>query len=109
MRELRTIKSETEVSLISEACNITRLAFDRVLKTLKPGMMEFEVEAAITYEFIKQGGRGHAYEPIIATGINACSLHYTITIKRVLTVIFYSWISVLNTGTMRPTVRAPSL
>jgi len=77
MRDLRTIKSETEIALIREACNITNAAFNNVLKTLKPGMMEYEVEAGITYEFIKSGARGHAYPPIIASGINACSLHYT--------------------------------
>ena len=77
MRDLRTIKSEEEISLIGEACNITHAAFDRVLKSVKPGMMEYEVEAEITYEFLKQGARGHAYPPIIASGINACTLHYT--------------------------------
>ena len=39
-------------------------------------MTEYEVEAEITYEFIRRGARGHAYPPIIASGINACSLHY---------------------------------
>lgn len=77
MRDLRTIKSETEILLIREACSITKSAFDRVLKNVRPGMTEFEVEAEIIYEFIKQGATGHAYAPIIATGINACSLHYT--------------------------------
>lgn len=76
MRDLRMHKSEEEIALLREACNITRDAFFRVLKCLKPGMTEFEVEAEITYEFIKQGARGHAYQPIIATGKNACVLHY---------------------------------
>jgi Xaa-Pro aminopeptidase len=77
MRDLRTIKSAYEIDLIREACRITREAFHRVLKTIKPGMNEYQVEAEITYEFIKSGARGHAYAPIIASGINACSLHYT--------------------------------
>jgi Xaa-Pro aminopeptidase len=77
MRELRVVKSETEISLIREACQITRSAFEKVLYALKPGMAEYEVEAELTYEFIKRGARGHAYPPIIASGINACSLHYT--------------------------------
>jgi Xaa-Pro aminopeptidase len=77
MRDLRTIKSEEEISLLREACNITHSAFERVLKNTKPGMMEYEVEAEITYEFIKRGAGGHAYPPIIASGINACTLHYT--------------------------------
>jgi Xaa-Pro aminopeptidase len=77
MRDLRIIKSDEEVALIREACNITLVAFDRVLRTIKPGMMEFEVEAGITYEFLRQGARGHAYPPIVASGINACALHYS--------------------------------
>jgi Xaa-Pro aminopeptidase len=76
MRDLRTIKSETEISLIREACKITHAAFNRVLGSVKPGMTEYEVEAEITYEFVRRGARGHAYAPIIASGINACSLHY---------------------------------
>lgn len=76
MRDLRTIKSDTEISLMREACKITKEAFIRVLRTLKPGKMEYEVEAGIIYEFIRQGARGHAYPPIIASGKNACSLHY---------------------------------
>jgi Xaa-Pro aminopeptidase len=76
MRDLRVIKSEFEIELIRKACQITRDAFTRVLKAVKPGMMEYEVEAEITYEFLKQGARGHAYQPIIASGRNACILHY---------------------------------
>lgn len=76
LRDLRTLKSETEIGMIREACNITNAAFARVLKSVKPGMMEYEVEAEIIYEFIRKGARGHAYPPIIASGINACSLHY---------------------------------
>lgn len=76
MRNLRMVKSETEISFIKEACRITGDAFNRIMGTLKPGMMEYEAEAEITYEFIRQGARGHAYPPIIASGINACSLHY---------------------------------
>ncbi len=76
MRDLRTLKSEEEIALIRTACHITRDAFLKVLRSVKPGMMEYEVEAEITYEFLKQGARGHAYQPIIASGINACTLHY---------------------------------
>lgn len=76
MRDLRIYKSDEELFLIREACKITRDAFLKVLKTIKPGMMEYEVEAEITYEFLKQGAHGHAYSPIIASGINACTLHY---------------------------------
>jgi Xaa-Pro aminopeptidase len=81
MRDLRTLKSDEEVALIREACHITRDAFLRVLKTVKPGIMEYEVEAEITYEFVRKGARGHAYQPIIASGINACALHYNANSK----------------------------
>jgi len=75
--ELRMIKSDTEISLIKEACSITHHAFNQVLATIKPGMTEYEVEAEIIHEFIGRGARGHSYPPIIASGINACSLHYS--------------------------------
>lgn len=76
MRDLRIIKSEIEIGLIREACHITREAFLHVLKTMKPGKMEYEAEAILTHDFIQYGARGHAYQPIIASGKNACILHY---------------------------------
>jgi len=77
MKQLRQIKSELEVDLIREACKITDKAFDRVMKSLKPGMMEYEVEAEMTAEFIRNGANGHGYAPIVASGKSACMLHYT--------------------------------
>ena len=76
MRILRTIKSKVEVDLIRTACNITGMAFDRVLKFVKPGVMEYEIEAEIIHEFIRNRANGHAYYPIIASGASACVLHY---------------------------------
>ncbi len=76
IHNLRIIKADEEISLIKEACRITGLAFNRILKTIKPGMKEYEVEAEITRDFISYGARGHAYQPIIASGENACVLHY---------------------------------
>lgn len=76
MFDLRTIKSEEEISLVKEACHITYEAFNKVLTTVNPGIMEYEVEAGITYEFLRLGARGHAYAPIVASGNNACTLHY---------------------------------
>jgi Xaa-Pro aminopeptidase len=73
--KLRTVKSITELELMDEAIRITSDAFTRVLKTLEPGMWEFEAEAEIIYEFTRRGAT-HAYQPIVAAGINACSLHY---------------------------------
>jgi len=77
MTHIRTVKSDPEIKIIKEAIQITHEAFLRVLSNIKPGMQEYEVEAEITYEFIKKGARGHAYLPIIASGPNACILHYT--------------------------------
>lgn len=75
-RELRAVKSQTEVELIGKACQITRDAFFRVLKFVKPGVAEYEIEAEMIHEFIRQRSSGHAYNPIIASGINATILHY---------------------------------
>ncbi|HPF00076.1 MAG TPA: aminopeptidase P N-terminal domain-containing protein [Bacteroidales bacterium] len=74
--ELRLCKSQEEIDMIGKAIGITKEAFTRVLKTTKPGMMEYEVEAEITHEFIRRGASGHAYSPIVAGGENACVLHY---------------------------------
>jgi Xaa-Pro aminopeptidase len=76
MKKLRMIKSQIEIDIIQKACNITEKALRRVLATTKPGMMEYEVEAEVIYEFTKNGASGHAYTPIIAGGANACVLHY---------------------------------
>jgi Xaa-Pro aminopeptidase len=78
MRDLRTIKSDTEILIIQEACAITGQAFKNVLNTIRPGVYEYEIEAELTYEFIRNGARGHAFDPIVASGANACSLHYNI-------------------------------
>lgn len=76
MHALRSIKSDEEIKLMQEACNITEQAFRRVLKFVKPGVMEYEIEAEYIHEFLRNGSRGFAYEPIIASGANSCVLHY---------------------------------
>ena len=76
MRDLRVVKSDMEVQLTQKACSITKDAFERVLKFVKPGVNEYEIEAEIIHEFIKQRATGHAYSPIIASGANAIVLHY---------------------------------
>lgn len=73
---LRMIKQEPEVDQMKRACDITEKAFRRVLGFVKPGILEYEIEAEIIHEFIRNGSAGHAYEPIIASGPNACVLHY---------------------------------
>ncbi len=76
MTELRLDKSPEEMLMLMKSAAITRDAFLRVLKTTRPGMMEYEIEAEMTYEFIRRGASGHAYSPIVAGGVNACVLHY---------------------------------
>lgn len=77
MAQLRTIKSEEEIALMQQACNITHKAFERVLRFVRPGVFEFEIEAEIDHEFKINRANGHGYAPIIASGKNACVLHYT--------------------------------
>ena len=76
MRDLRVVKSDIEVELTKKACAITRDAFIRTLKFVKPGVTEYEIEAEVIHEFIRQRATGHAYTPIIASGKNAIVLHY---------------------------------
>jgi len=77
LRDLRAVKSQVEIELTERACQITRDGFVRVLKFIKPGVAEYEIEAEITHEFLRQRATGHAYSPIIASGKNAIVLHYT--------------------------------
>ncbi|QQL49186.1 aminopeptidase P N-terminal domain-containing protein [Mucilaginibacter ginkgonis] len=76
LRDLRAVKSDIEVQLTKKACSITKDAFERVLKFVHPGVGEYEIEAEIIHEFIRQRATGHAYTPIIASGNNANVLHY---------------------------------
>ncbi|MDN5200821.1 aminopeptidase P N-terminal domain-containing protein [Fulvivirgaceae bacterium BMA10] len=76
MHRLRAIKSPREIELMQEACNITEKGFRRVLKFLKPGVIEYEIEAEYSHEFLRNRSKGFAYSPIIASGSNACVLHY---------------------------------
>lgn len=75
LHTLRAVKSQVEIDLIREACAITKAGFLRVCKFVKPGVTETEVEAEFAHEFIRRGGN-FAYNPIIASGANACVLHY---------------------------------
>jgi Xaa-Pro aminopeptidase len=75
MHRLRVVKSSLEIELIRKACDLTAQGFQRVLSFTRPGVHEYEVEAEYSHEFIRHGGR-FAYLPIIASGANACCLHY---------------------------------
>ena len=61
---------------MQRACDITKAGFERVLQFVKPGVMEYEIEAEFMHEFLRRGSRGFAYTPIIGSGFNACVLHY---------------------------------
>jgi len=76
MTSLRLVKEPEEIALVKEAIGITRKGLERILSFVKPGVYEYEVEAELGHEFIRLGGGGHAYLPIIASGGNACMLHY---------------------------------
>ncbi len=76
LTELRLIKDPREIELLKKACDITGDAFQRVLKFVRPGIMEYEVEAEITHEFLRQGASGHSYPAIVASGVNNNILHY---------------------------------
>jgi len=76
MHELRSIKSETEIALIQNACNITEKGVRRILPFIKPGVMEYEIEAELMHEFLRNRSAGFAYQPIIGSGRSSCVLHY---------------------------------
>ena len=76
MRELRAIKTADEVELMQKAMDITDVTFRRLLKFIKPGVLENEIEAEIYHSFLSQGSTGPAYGSIIASGDRARTLHY---------------------------------
>jgi Xaa-Pro aminopeptidase len=76
LQRLRSVKDQQEIALIQTACDITEKGFRRVLNFVKPGVMEYEIEAEFIHEFIKRRSKGFAYTPIIASGNNANVLHY---------------------------------
>lgn len=76
LHELRTIKSHLEIKQLGKAIDITESGFRRILKFIEPGVMEYEIEAELLHEFISNRSRRFAFQPIIASGYNACVLHY---------------------------------
>lgn len=76
MQRLRAIKSPLEVEYMKHAVEISNKMFHRVLKFIKPGVNEYEVEAEVIHEFVRNGAAGHSFTPIVAAGKNACVLHY---------------------------------
>ncbi|MDA7550154.1 aminopeptidase P family protein, partial [Flavobacteriaceae bacterium] len=76
LQRLRSIKDPIELDLLQKACNITEKGMRRVLRFVKPGVAEYEIEAEFIHEFLKNRSKGFAYTPIIASGNNANVLHY---------------------------------
>lgn len=76
LHSLRVVKSEAEIALIQHACEVTQAGFERAARFTRPGIAEFEIQAEYAHEFIRRRCQ-FAYSPIVASGINACCLHYT--------------------------------
>ena len=76
LQRIRSIKESEEIDLIQKACDITEKGFKRILKFVKPGVAEYEIEAEFAHEFLRNRSKGFAYTPIIASGNNANVLHY---------------------------------
>ena len=77
LQQLRSVKTDQEIKQLQIACDITEKGIRRLLSFLKPGVWEYELEAELIHEFIRNRSKGFAYEPIIASGPNANILHYT--------------------------------
>tara|TARA_B100000963_G_scaffold290993_1_gene260907 strand:+ start:6614 stop:7912 length:1299 start_codon:yes stop_codon:yes gene_type:complete len=77
LQKLRSIKHNEEISQIKKAIDISEKGFRRVLSFVKPGVWEYEIEAEFSFVFIKNCSKGFAYSPIIASGYNNNTLHYT--------------------------------
>ena len=76
LHKMRSVKEAIELDLMQMACNITEAGVRRLLGFIKPGVWEYEIEAELAHEFLRKRSKGFAYTPIIASGKNACVLHY---------------------------------
>ena len=76
MHKIRSVKEAIELELMQRACKITEAGVRRLLKFIKPGVWEYEIEAELAHEFLINRSKGFAYTPIVASGKNACVLHY---------------------------------
>lgn len=75
--EMRLIKDEQEILLLKEAAHINKDAHCKAIRSTKAGLFEYSIEAELLYEYTRQGSRSPAYNTIVASGANACILHYT--------------------------------
>ncbi len=76
MHRIRSVKEQEELELLQKACTITEAGFRRLLGFIQPGVWEYEIEAELAHEFLRNRSKGFAYTPIVASGKNACVLHY---------------------------------
>ena len=76
LKDVRAVKTAGEIEVVQQAVNITKNTFERILKFVQPGVMEYEIEAEIYHSFISQRADGPAYSSIIASGDRARTLHY---------------------------------
>ena len=76
MHRIRSVKEQIEIDLMQRACKITEAGFRRLLGFIQPGVWEYEIEAELAHEFLRNRSKGFAYTPIVASGKNACVLHY---------------------------------
>ena len=76
MHRIRSVKEQEEQELLQKACTITEAGFRRLLGFIQPGVWEYEIEAELAHEFLRNRSKGFAYTPIVASGKNACVLHY---------------------------------
>lgn len=83
LAQLRAIKQPAEIRLLKQAVHLTVDAFTAVKEQIHTKSFEYEIEAEFSHFFRKKGALGHAYEPIIGSGANACTLHYTANNDRI--------------------------
>ena len=76
LQQLRSVKAAEEIAQMQTACNITEKGIRRLLGFIEPGVWEYEIEAELLHEFVRNRSKGFAYTPIIASGANANVLHY---------------------------------
>jgi len=77
LHDMRLYKSRHEIKAMRQAARISAIAHRRAMQVCRPGMMEYQIEAELTHEFIRQGARSPAYSSIVGGGANSCILHYT--------------------------------
>lgn len=76
LQRLRSVKTQLEIDLTRKAISISKKGFERILRFVKPGVMEYQVEAELIHEFLSNRATGHSFHPIVASGASACVLHY---------------------------------